>query len=172
MALETLFGVAEITPHINALSRESTTGSPPRDTNFNALSLSALYASGLHSNGIVPRGKATRPSSIVCRRPQHDHERPQTSCCYHRCGFWWRFPQRKALARADVDITLIDRHNYHLFQPLLYQVATAALSPADIASPIRSVLRLQKKCPRVVLANVSGIDIVRSEVHARDTGFS
>ena len=71
----------------------------------------------------------------------------------------------KALARADVDITLIDRHNYHLFQPLLYQVATAALSPADIASPIRSVLRFQKNA-RVVLANVSGIDTVRSEVHA------
>ena len=43
----------------------------------------------------------------------------------------------KALARAPVDVTVIDRRNYHLFQPLLYQVATAGLSPADIASPIR-----------------------------------
>src|SRR5215472_13628997 len=43
----------------------------------------------------------------------------------------------RGLARAPVDILVIDRHNYHLFQPLLYQVATAALSPADIAEPIR-----------------------------------
>ena len=71
----------------------------------------------------------------------------------------------KALARAEVDITLIDRHNYHLFQPLLYQVATAALSPADIASPIRSILRAQQNA-RVVLANVSGIDTARGEVKA------
>jgi NADH dehydrogenase len=43
----------------------------------------------------------------------------------------------RAFARAPVRVTLIDRHNYHLFQPLLYQVATASLSPGDIASPIR-----------------------------------
>ena len=47
----------------------------------------------------------------------------------------------KALAKAPVDVTVIDRHNYHLFQPLLYQVATAALSPSDIAAPIRGILR-------------------------------
>jgi NADH dehydrogenase len=46
----------------------------------------------------------------------------------------------RALAQSPVDVTVIDRHNYHLFQPLLYQVATAALSPADIAQPIRAVL--------------------------------
>ena len=46
----------------------------------------------------------------------------------------------KALAKAPFDVAIIDQHNYHLFQPLLYQVATAGLSPADIASPIRSVL--------------------------------
>src|SRR5262249_39801480 len=44
----------------------------------------------------------------------------------------------KAFARRPFDVTVIDAHNYHLFQPLLYQVATAGLSPADIASPIRS----------------------------------
>ena len=47
----------------------------------------------------------------------------------------------KALADAPVQVTIVDRRNHHLFQPLLYQVATAALSPADIAHPIRSVLR-------------------------------
>jgi len=50
----------------------------------------------------------------------------------------------RALAGADVRVTLLDRHNYHLFQPLLYQVATASLSPGDVASPIRWILRRQK----------------------------
>ena len=47
----------------------------------------------------------------------------------------------KALRRADVDITVLDRQNHHCFQPLLYQVATAALSPAEVAWPIRRILR-------------------------------
>src|SRR5919107_650343 len=47
----------------------------------------------------------------------------------------------QALADAPVDVTVVDRHNYHLFQPLLYQVATAGLSPGEIAQPIRSILR-------------------------------
>ena len=63
----------------------------------------------------------------------------------------------RALARAPVRITLIDRRNHHLFQPLLYQVATAALNPADIAYPIRSVLRRQKNA-RVLLADARRID--------------
>ena len=63
----------------------------------------------------------------------------------------------RALARAPVDVVLIDRHNYHLFQPLLYQVATAGLSPADIASPIRAILRRQRNVT-VVLGTVTGID--------------
>src|SRR5262245_24565847 len=64
----------------------------------------------------------------------------------------------KALRDAPFHVTVIDRHNYHLFQPLLYQVATAGLSPADIASPIRSILRDQDNAT-VVLARVSGIDL-------------
>ena len=63
----------------------------------------------------------------------------------------------KALRRAPVEITLIDRQNYHCFQPLLYQVATAALSPADIAWPIRHILRLQENAT-VFMAEVNGID--------------
>ncbi|MCU1383363.1 MAG: dehydrogenase [Acidobacteria bacterium] len=63
----------------------------------------------------------------------------------------------RALAGADVSVTLLDRHNYHLFQPLLYQVATASLSPADVASPIRWILRHQKNV-EVLLADVAGID--------------
>jgi NADH:ubiquinone reductase (H+-translocating) len=73
----------------------------------------------------------------------------------------------KALAKSPFEITIVDRHNYHLFQPLLYQVATAALSPADIASPIRSILRGQKNVS-VILANVSGVDLEKKEVLAED----
>ena len=73
----------------------------------------------------------------------------------------------KGLARAPFDITLIDRNNHHLFQPLLYQVATAALSPADIAAPIRGILSKQRNV-RIMLADVSGNDTVRKEVIAED----
>jgi NADH dehydrogenase len=69
----------------------------------------------------------------------------------------------RALSGANVDITLIDRHNYHLFQPLLYQVATAGLSPSDIASPIRGIVSNQRNT-RVVLGKVSGVDAPRREV--------
>jgi NADH dehydrogenase len=61
------------------------------------------------------------------------------------------------LARADADVTVIDRRNHHLFQPLLYQVATAALSPADIAAPIRGILARQHNA-EVTLGTVTGID--------------
>jgi NADH:ubiquinone reductase (H+-translocating) len=71
----------------------------------------------------------------------------------------------KRLAKSPCRITLIDRHNYHLFQPLLYQVATAGLSPADIASPIRGIVRHCRNM-NVILANVSGIDVDRREVIA------
>lgn len=64
----------------------------------------------------------------------------------------------KALARAPVRTTLFDRRNHHVFQPLLYQVATASLSPADISAPIRTVLRRIRNC-EVVLAAVSGVDV-------------
>ena len=63
----------------------------------------------------------------------------------------------RALAGTDVRITLLDRHNYHLFQPLLYQVATASLSPGDVASPIRWILRHQKNV-EVLLASVREVD--------------
>ncbi|HUH03349.1 MAG TPA: NAD(P)/FAD-dependent oxidoreductase [Kofleriaceae bacterium] len=63
----------------------------------------------------------------------------------------------KSLARAEVDVVLIDRRNHHLFQPLLYQVATGALNASDIAYPLRSVLRKQKNT-RVLLADVVRVD--------------
>jgi NADH dehydrogenase len=64
----------------------------------------------------------------------------------------------RALAGADVDVTLIDRRNHHTFQPLLYQVATAGLNPADIATPIRRILRRQKNV-RVLLAEAERVDV-------------
>jgi NADH dehydrogenase/putative oxidoreductase len=67
------------------------------------------------------------------------------------------------LRHAWARITLVDRRNYHLFQPLLYQVATASLSPADIATPIRRVLRTQPNC-RVVMGRVTGVDAAAREV--------
>jgi NADH dehydrogenase len=69
----------------------------------------------------------------------------------------------KSLSRAPVDVTLIDRQNYHCFQPLLYQVATAALSPADVAWPIRHILRRQQNVT-VFMAEVAGIDLAARRV--------
>src|SRR6185295_6645004 len=66
----------------------------------------------------------------------------------------------RSLAGADVDVTVCDRLNYHLFQPLLYQVALGGLSPNEIATPIRSVLWRQRNLD-VVLAEVTGIDLAR-----------
>src|SRR3954471_23420158 len=69
----------------------------------------------------------------------------------------------RKLARAPVDVTLIDRRNFHLFQPLAYQVATGSLSPSEIASPLRGVLRRQTNA-RVLLADVSGFDLAHRRV--------
>ena len=71
------------------------------------------------------------------------------------------------LAGADADVTVIDRRNYHLFQPLLYQVATAGLSPARIASPIRAILRRASNV-RVLLGRVIGVDKERRTVMLED----
>jgi len=67
----------------------------------------------------------------------------------------------KTLAKTEASITLVDRRNYHLFQPLLYQVATAALNPSDIAAPIRAVLRKQKNAG-VIMGDVRSIPIAAS----------
>ena len=69
----------------------------------------------------------------------------------------------RKLNGAAVDVTLVDRQNFHLFQPLAYQVATGALSAAEVAAPLRSVLRRQSNA-RVVLAEVSGFDLERRQV--------
>ncbi|MBK7140609.1 MAG: NAD(P)/FAD-dependent oxidoreductase [bacterium] len=73
----------------------------------------------------------------------------------------------RALKRADVDVTLIDRRNFHLFQPLLYQVATGGLSPADVASPLRSILKNQKNVT-ILLGEVTTVDINNRIVELAD----
>jgi len=73
----------------------------------------------------------------------------------------------RALGKAPVDVTLIDRRNFHLFQPLLYQVATGALSPANIAAPLRAVLKRHRNT-RVLLADATGFDLARREVMLND----
>jgi NADH dehydrogenase len=82
------------------------------------------------------------------------------------CGFGGLFAAR-ALARTPADVLVIDRNNYHLFQPLLYQVASAALGPADIAQPIRTILRYQQNA-RVILAQVDALDLAARRVSAAD----
>src|SRR6201984_2333732 len=73
----------------------------------------------------------------------------------------------RSLARARVQVTVIDRKNFHTFQPLLYQVATAGLSPGEIAAPIRSILRSHKSI-EVLMAEVTGFDLDRRTVKTSD----
>ncbi|HEX8409459.1 MAG TPA: NAD(P)/FAD-dependent oxidoreductase [Thermoanaerobaculia bacterium] len=73
----------------------------------------------------------------------------------------------RGLKRVEADVTVVDRHNYHLFQPLLYQVATAGLNPSDIAAPIRSILRRQKNV-RVILGEAQSIDVAAKRVQLSD----
>jgi NADH:ubiquinone reductase (H+-translocating) len=75
----------------------------------------------------------------------------------------------RALARVPVDVTLLDRRNHHVFQPLLYQVASAALSPGDIASPIRWIVRRQRNVG-VLLADVTAVDTSRRVVLTASSG--
>src|SRR5277367_29084 len=73
------------------------------------------------------------------------------------------------LKRAPVEVTLIDRRNFHLFQPLMYQIATGSLSPGEIASPLRGILAHQKNV-QVLLGEASDIDPSAKRVDLRDGG--
>ena len=89
-----------------------------------------------------------------------DNEKPKVVIV--GAGFGGLFSAR-GLRKVDADITLIDKHNYHLFQPLLYQVATAGLAPSDIAWPIRGILSRQKNVT-VLLDCVSNVDLQNNHV--------
>src|SRR5688572_17929918 len=122
------------------------------------------------------------------RLAQHSEQHPDllhAASVYLRCPFFFlliRRPPRstlfpyttlfrsyaaRALRRAPVQVTVVDRRNHHVFQPLLYQVAMAALSPGDIASPIRWILRRQKNVD-VILAEARSIDVARKRVILTD----
>src|SRR3984957_21064414 len=76
----------------------------------------------------------------------------------------------RALRRSDADVVLIDQRNHHIFQPLLYQVATAVLAPSEIAAPIRQ-LAVKQKNLNVLLAEVTGIDLKIRSVDASSPGI-
>src|SRR5260370_8603891 len=76
----------------------------------------------------------------------------------------------KRLRRAPVHVTLLDRRNFHLFQPLLYQVATGALSPANIASPLRAILKRQRNT-RVLMAEGIDIDVANRRIILNDASI-
>jgi len=84
-------------------------------------------------------------------------------------GFGGLYTARR-LRSLPVDVTLLDRRNFHLFQPLLYQVATGALSPANIAAPLRAILKRSRNT-RVLLADVTGFDVARRRVIATSGEF-
>src|SRR5215471_12532279 len=81
-------------------------------------------------------------------------------------GGFGGLPACRYLGKMPVDVTLLDRRNHHLFQPLLYQVASGILSPGRVAPPLRHVLRRDKNV-KVELAEVTGFDLDRRIVHAR-----
>ena len=112
---------------------------------------------------------ATTKGDDVHLVPEHQAPRPRIVIV--GAGFGGLAVAR-TLAQTPVDITLIDRENHHLFQPLLYQVATAGLSPADIAWPIRRLVRQQKNT-RVLLGEVTGVDKVRKRLFlgVREIGY-
>ena len=76
----------------------------------------------------------------------------------------------KGLTTSSFDVTIIDKNNYHLFQPLLYQVATAGLSPADIAVPIRNIFRSQQN-PKVILDELIGINPQLNQIKTRNNTY-
>src|SRR5205085_8827116 len=85
-------------------------------------------------------------------------------------GFGGLFAAR-GLVRAPVRVTIVDRYNYHLFRPMLYQVATGLLSADEIAAPIRSILRRQQNVD-VLMAEVTGVDTGRRRVLMGDESLS
>lgn len=115
-------------------------------------------------------GMEKRLKTAVVREEESDSEKPRKVPHVVIVGAGFGGLQAaKSLQQAPVQVTVIDRSNHHLFQPLLYQVATADLSPADIAAPIRSILRKQHNTP-VILAEVTGVDVQGQRVLMHERG--
>jgi len=109
----------------------------------------------------TPDNKQTQPQAPASTRPKPTAVKPRVVIV--GAGFGG-LQAAKALRKAPVQVTVIDRSNHHVFQPLLYQVATAGLSPADITAPIRGVLKRQANT-NVILAEVTGVDVQEQRVY-------
>src|SRR5436305_12357850 len=112
---------------------------------------------------------ATGDSKVLSQTPELVENKPATTnprVVIVGAGFGG-LQAARALNKVSVDVTVIDRSNHHLFQPLLYEVATAVLSPAEIAAPIRGVLHKQKNA-EVLMGEVTGVDTETQRVLLRD----
>ena len=139
-----------VTEHINTLGRGAVVATPPTDT-------PAVPAPATAS--VTP---AARSATSGGRHPLSPVRGSRPHVVIVGGGFGG-LKAARTLRHADVDITVVDRTNHHLFQPLLYQVATAVLAPSDITIPIRYVLRRQPNVD-VLMADVKGIDVDRRVV--------
>src|SRR6266516_7071226 len=106
----------------------------------------------------VDKGLAT-PQSVERARPTVPAVMPRVVIVGAGFGGLWA---ARALRNTPVQVTVIDRNNHHLFQPLLYQVATGVLSPADISAPIRSVVSKQMNT-EVLMSEVTGVDVEKQQ---------
>jgi NADH dehydrogenase len=112
---------------------------------------------------------ATGDSKVLSQTPELVENKPATTnprVVIVGAGFGG-LQAARALRNVPVEVTVIDRSNHHLFQPLLYEVATAVLSPADISAPIRNILKKQTNA-RVILAEVTGVDLHQQRVLIHD----
>jgi len=112
---------------------------------------------------------ATGDSKVLSQTPELVENKPATTnprVVIVGAGFGG-LQAARALNKVPVDVTVIDRSNHHLFQPLLYEVATAVLSPADISAPIRNILKKQTNA-RVILAEVTGVNLHQQRVLIHD----
>lgn len=119
-------------------------------------SLSASIMMSATDSALTSRSAASLPSSNAIPNSGGKRRQRRAHIVIVGGGFGGLAAAR-GLNGAEVDITLIDQRNHHIFQPLLYQVATAGLSPADIAAPIRTILKHQNNC-RVLLDRVTGVN--------------
>src|SRR5262245_51558208 len=125
-----------------------------------------VVMAGLYATGTAPRPGVRHPSG-----ERYDTVMSVPAARPHGVvvgGGFAGLAAARVLAREPVCVTLVDRRNHHLFQPLLYQVATAALSPAEIAMPLRSIFRRARNV-KVLLAEVEKIDLAGRRV-ALDEG--
>src|SRR5581483_5995473 len=111
----------------------------------------------------VPGGRRLSDARVRSSRPMAAGDASRRHRVVVVGGGFGGLTATRALRTAPVEVVLVDRQNFHLFQPLAYQVATGALSPAEITAPLRALLKRQRNA-RVVLADVAGFDLERREV--------